>query len=80
MVAGFLTQAHRIGNERLKQPHQRPPLLHGAAEVMHGVLAGALRIGNNRVRAGKDIGRDRAHRRPDRRLGPQGGFLPHIDF
>ena len=46
MVARLLRQRTASDNERLEQPHQRAPVLHGAAKLMHRVLARQFRIGN----------------------------------
>ena len=48
MVARLVPPARRIRNERFEQPHQRAPLLHGAAKVMHRVLVRKLGIGDAR--------------------------------
>ena len=44
VVARLVAPARRIGDERRQKPHQRAPFLHGAAEIVHGVLARTLRI------------------------------------
>ena len=80
MLARLAAQAGGVGNKRLEQPHERAPLLDGAAEIVHGVPARALGIDDSRARAGKDIARNGTHRRPDRSLGLQGGFVAHFRF
>ena len=80
VVARLLAQAHRVRDEGLEQPHQRAPLLHGAAEIVHGVLARSLRIGDRDARSVDDMTRDRTHRRSDRRPGLQSRFGAHIRF
>jgi len=50
MIARLAPPAVGVRNERFKQPHQRAPLFHGAAEIMHRVLVRALRIGQRNAR------------------------------
>ena len=80
MVACLDAPALGIGDEWREQPHQRAPFLHGAAEIVHGVLARKLRIDYRRPRLGQDMDGDGAHRRPNRRFRLQGGFVAHIGF
>jgi hypothetical protein len=80
VVACLMPPTRGIGNERGQESHQRPPFFHGAAEVMHGRLIGALGVGNRRARVGQDSGRDGAQSRPDRRFGSQGVFFGHKRF
>jgi hypothetical protein len=80
VIARLLAQPHRVGDERLEQPHQRPPLLHGAAELVHRVGRGDFRIGQRAARGSENRARNRAHGRSDRRLGLQGWFGAHDRF
>ena len=78
MVARLGAPAFGVDDERRQKPHQRPPFLHGAAEIVHRVLARTLRVGDRRARAGQDMAGNGAHRRADRRFRLQGRFVRHI--
>ena len=80
MVARLGAPTCRIGQQRFEQPHQRPPLLHGAAKFVHRVLARAFGIAYGLVRAGEDSGGDRTQRRCDWRLRPQSRLATHVHF
>jgi hypothetical protein len=71
MVARLAPPAVGIRDEGLQQAHQRAPLLHGAAEIVHGGLIGEFRIGQRHTRFGEDVRRDRTQRRTDCRIGLQ---------
>ena len=79
-IARLLAQPVGIGNERVQKPHQRPPLLDGAAEIVHGVLVRALGIEDRRAGAVENIAGNCAHRRADGGARPQGGFVAHFSF
>ncbi len=70
--------ALRVGNERFHQPHQCPPFLHRAAELVHGVLVRALGIEDCGASAGENVTANGAHRGSDRRVRLQGGFPAHF--
>ena len=80
MVARFVPPAGRVGDERGEKPHQRPPFLHGAAEMVNGSLVGALGVGNRNPRLGQNAGCDRTQSRPDCRFRSQGVFFGHKRF
>ena len=75
MVTALTAPAVGIRDERLQEPHQRAPLLHGAAEIVHRRLVGVLRIGQRQARFGQNVGGDGAQSRPDCGIRLQCGLL-----
>ena len=80
VVARLVPPALGVGDERRQKPHQGPPFLHGAAEIVHGFLVGTLRVDHRGAGLGQNIGRNGAHNRSDRRFRLQGWFLAHDRF
>ena len=75
MVARLAAPAVGIRDERFEEPHQRAPLLHGAAEIVHGGLVGEFRIGQRPARFAQDAAGDGAQSRADCSIGLQRGLL-----
>ena len=80
VVARLVPPALGVGDERRQKPHQGPPFLHGAPEIVHGLLVGTLRVDHRGAGLGQDIGRNGAHNRSDRRFRLQSWFLAHDRF
>ena len=78
VVARLLAPAHRVRDERLEQPHQRPPLLHGATELVHGLLRSIARGSLIAARASaRMLRRSRACAGPIAAFGRKAGFSPY---
>ena len=75
MVARLAAPAVGVRDKGFQQPHQRAPLLHGTAEIVHGRLVGALGIGQRRARFGQNVAGDGAQSRADCSIGLQCGLL-----
>src|SRR5207247_9055975 len=71
MVARLAPPAVGVRNEGLQQAHERAPLLHGSAEIMHGGLIGEFRVGQRHACFGEDVRRDCTQRRTNSRIGLQ---------
>ncbi|MFZ2075900.1 MAG: hypothetical protein WAV38_04450 [Xanthobacteraceae bacterium] len=80
MIARLAPPAVGVRNERFKQPHQRAPLFHGAAEIMHLILVRALRIGQRNARFGQYVAGDGPQCRTDCHIGLQCGLLVRRRF
>src|SRR5262249_2405878 len=80
MTARIVAPTRRIGDERRQKPHQRPPFLHGAAEMVRPILARPLRTEPRGAGVEQDRAADGAHGRSDRRAGLQGRFFDHTQY
>src|SRR5690349_22939792 len=74
MIARLAAPAIGVRDERLEQPHQRAPLLHGAAKIVHRGLVGAFRIGQSEPRFAENLAGDGAQSGTDGRIGLQCGL------
>ena len=66
-----------LAHEGLEQAQQRPPALHGAAEIVHPLGVGFRRVVDRRARLGEDVAGHRAQRLPYRHARSYGGPVVH---